>query len=80
MRERNEALDTRVYARAAVWILGADRFDERMWRQLEKQAGVETTAVTTATVDLKKPDAPEAGHVAAPRRRGWRVSTPKYME
>jgi phage terminase large subunit GpA-like protein len=45
MRERNEALDARVYARAAAWILGADRFDERMWRQLEKQAGVETVAM-----------------------------------
>ena len=44
MRERSEALDTRVYARAAAWILGADGFDERMWRQLEKQAGVETAA------------------------------------
>ena len=45
LRERNEALDARVYARAAAWILGSDRFDERMWRQLEKQAGVETAAV-----------------------------------
>ena len=44
MRERNEALDTRVYARAAAWILGADRFDARMWQSLEKQAGVETAA------------------------------------
>ena len=79
MRERNEALDTRVYARAAAWILGADRFDERMWRQLEKQAGVETiTAVTTAATDT--PSEPQAGRIAAPRKRGWRVSTPKYME
>jgi phage terminase large subunit GpA-like protein len=79
MRERNEALDTRVYARAAVWILGADRFDERMWRQLEKQAGVETlTAATKADTDT--PSEPQAGRIAAPRKRGWRVSTPKYME
>jgi phage terminase large subunit GpA-like protein len=42
LRERNEALDTRVYARAAAWIMGADRWDERMWRQLEDQAGVAT--------------------------------------
>ncbi|MBW6496245.1 MAG: phage terminase large subunit family protein, partial [Burkholderiaceae bacterium] len=42
MRERNEALDTRVYARAAAWILGADRWDEASWRRLEAQAGVET--------------------------------------
>jgi phage terminase large subunit GpA-like protein len=39
MRERNEALDCRVYARAAAWILGADRWDEATWRRLEAQAG-----------------------------------------
>jgi phage terminase large subunit GpA-like protein len=50
MRERSEALDTRVYARAADWNLGADRFDERMWQSLEKQAGVETTAVAASSL------------------------------
>ena len=33
--ERNEALDCRVYARAAAWIAGADRFPERRWRRME---------------------------------------------
>ncbi len=80
MRERNEALDTRVYARAAAWILGADRFDERMWRQLEKQAGVDSTAFAAAPAEHGKPDAPEAGRITAPRRRGWKISTPRYME
>ncbi len=79
MRERNEALDTRVYARAAAWILGADRFDERMWRQLEKQAGVET-ATTSAIAEAATPTEPQAGRITAPRRRGWKISTPKYME
>jgi len=79
MRERNEALDVRIYARAAAWILGADRFDERMWRQLEKQAGVETVAITP-TAAPEKPTAPQAGQVTTPRRRGWKISTPKYME
>jgi len=79
MRERNEALDTRIYARAAAWILGADRFDERIWRQLEKQAGVETTIAASKT-EPEKPSAPEAGRITAPRRRGWKISTPKYME
>ena len=32
---RNEALDCRVYARAAASIFGIDRFQERHWRQLE---------------------------------------------
>jgi len=79
LRERNEALDTRVYARAAAWILGADRFDERMWRQLEKQAGVETAAITQ-TAETEKSTEPQAGRITTPRRRDWKISTPKYME
>ena len=39
VRERNEALDCRVYARAAVWIAGADRWSEDKWRDLEDQVG-----------------------------------------
>ena len=79
MRERNEALDTRVYARAAAWILGADRFDERMWRQLERQAGVETAA-TVEIAATEKATEPQAGQITGPRRRGWKISTPRYME
>jgi phage terminase large subunit GpA-like protein len=79
MRERNEALDTRIYARAAAWILGADRFDARMWQSLEKQAGVETAAPKPDAAS-DTPTEPQAGRVTTPRRRGWRVSTPKYME
>ena len=81
LRERNEALDTRVYARAAAWILGADRFDERTWRQLEEQAGVETAPTAAPTPPSPEtPDAPRAGRITGPRRRGWRVSTPRYMD
>lgn len=36
-RERNEALDCRVYARAAAWLMGMDRWDETRWEQLEEQ-------------------------------------------
>ncbi len=43
LRERNEALDCRVYARAAAWIAGLDRWPERRWRDLESQLGVEAT-------------------------------------
>lgn len=82
LRERNEALDTRVYARAAAWILGADRFDERMWRQLEKQAGVEPPGVALAEAPYaaQNKTEPQAGRITAPGRRGWKISTPKYME
>ena len=39
LRERNEALDARVYARAAAWIAGADRWSEARWADLEAQLG-----------------------------------------
>ena len=39
LRERNEALDCRVYARAAAWIAGCRPWTEAMWRDLENQAG-----------------------------------------
>ncbi|MBW6495553.1 MAG: phage terminase large subunit family protein [Burkholderiaceae bacterium] len=55
LRERNEALDCRIYARAAAWILGADRWSEARWRDLEAQFAV------TA------PDAGEAGNGVASR-------------
>ena len=44
LRERNEALDCRVYARAAAWIAGIDRWSERKWRELERQLGIEAEA------------------------------------
>jgi phage terminase large subunit GpA-like protein len=37
MRERNEALDCRVYARAAAWMLGIDRWQDAKWKALEQQ-------------------------------------------
>jgi phage terminase large subunit GpA-like protein len=37
LRERNEALDCAVLARAALWLLGADRYGERFWQQLRGQ-------------------------------------------
>ena len=89
MRERNEALDCRVYARAAAWILGADRWDEATWRRLEAQAGVETQVArgladptTAPPPDNTPPDnAPQpatAGKPAAPRRKR-RAYTPNFM-
>ncbi len=40
MRERNEALDCYVYARASASAAGLDRFEEHHWRELEKQLGL----------------------------------------
>jgi len=41
MRERNEALDCYVYARAAASSAGLDRFEDRHWRELERQLGLD---------------------------------------
>lgn len=38
LRERNEALDCRVYARAAAWRMGIDRWSEDDWQRLEGQS------------------------------------------
>lgn len=43
-RERNEALDCRVYARAAAAILGMDRFPNAHWDALEANLGASTGA------------------------------------
>ena len=77
MRERNEALDCRVYARAAAWILGADRWDEATWRSLESQAGVETKEQVVPVV--VEQTAPTAGTVLTPRRRRSGAVTPTYL-
>jgi phage terminase large subunit GpA-like protein len=38
-RERNEALDCRVYARAAASLVGMDRFNESVWDQMRTSLG-----------------------------------------
>lgn len=50
-RERNEGLDIRTYSRAAAAAAGLDRFEERHWRELERQLGLE-----------RPPDAPPPMH------------------
>ena len=41
LRERNEALDARVYARAAAWIAGLERWSEERWAEAEREVSVE---------------------------------------
>jgi phage terminase large subunit GpA-like protein len=51
LRDRNEALDCAVLARAALWLLGADRYDERFWQRLrEEQAEAVVAAPVAHTV------------------------------
>ena len=65
MRERNEALDCYVYARAAAAASGLDRFEDRHWRELEKQLGI-------ATGD--PPELPDTNDIEATHSGGLAVS------
>ena len=68
LRERNEALDCRVYARAAAWIAGADRWSEARWQDLERQLAVQTPRRTAR----RRPSPRPARHRGG--RRGDRVT------
>lgn len=56
MRERNEALDCYVYARAAASAAGLDRFEERHWRELERQLGMERPPDELPPIQAFDPD------------------------
>lgn len=87
MRERNEVLDCRVYARAATWILGADRWPEGKWRDLEAQLtisiGDADRPLAEAVADPQSPaagDAPAAaGRVRSLPRSGRRIFRSTYV-
>lgn len=59
-RDRNEALDCRVYARAVAWLMGIDRWDDARWLELESQL------IVASPGDVEEP----AGKPRAPKRRG----------
>ena len=71
LRERNEALDCRVYARAAAWIAGIDRWAEEQWAALEVEFAVARPAVPRPgqpKVTGTAADTPSNGWIG--RRRG----------
>lgn len=82
IRERNEALDCRVYARAAAWIAGADRWSEAMWRSLEQQVAVveESAHDEPQLADAEASAANVAGLIRRrTERRSRRVFQSSYM-
>ncbi|HET7409938.1 MAG TPA: phage terminase large subunit family protein [Paracoccaceae bacterium] len=80
LRERNEALDCRTYARAAAWIAGADRWPESKWRDLEQQLGAgEADPEPTSSTALDAVPEATAGMIRRRRARGRRVITPSYL-
>jgi phage terminase large subunit GpA-like protein len=61
MRERNEGLDTRIYARAAASVVGLDRYTESAWDALEQQfAGAEPSSPSSSSTPAHPPSAPSA--------------------
>ena len=70
MRERNEGVDCYQYARAAAAAAGLDRFEERHWRELERQLGLAPPDEPRVTLTTPDPEAtPSGGLVASGARR-----------
>ena len=73
LRDRNEALDCAVLARAALWLLGADRYGDRFWQRLRTEVAdapllappVAADSGATAVTDTPAAD---TSHV---RPRSW---------
>lgn len=82
MRERNEALDCYVYARAAASSAGLDRFEERHWRELERQLGVAPPPDEPPPIhDIELNEATQRGGLAASgtRNSGRRVIRSRWL-
>src|SRR5690606_38529227 len=73
LRERDEAVDCRVYARAAAWIAGADRWTGEKWRELEDQLGRPPTDTDPAGQINRSGQAPQGKRRSdwLGRRGGW---------
>jgi phage terminase large subunit GpA-like protein len=67
-RERNEALDCRVYARAAAAVSGMDRFSDANWQNLEQH-------VAQLAAQAKQPS-----ESARPQARPSRVIRSRYLD
>jgi len=72
LRERNEALDCAVLARAALWLLGADRYGDRYWQRLREDAADAPAVVhQLPTAEKQASPAPQTPAPAALRPRAW---------
>jgi phage terminase large subunit GpA-like protein len=82
VRERNEALDCYVYARAAAAAAGLDRFEERHWCEMERQLGIARPPdVAPAIQPLDNPEATHSGGFATsgPSKSGRRVIRSRWL-
>lgn len=79
MRERNEALDCYVYARAAASAAGLDRFDERHWRELERQLGMDDPPDPTTTTTTDEATQRGGLAVSGPGRRARQLVRSRWL-
>ena len=66
VRDRNEALDCRIYSRAAASVVGLDRFKDHNWAALEGEIGVSAPKVESSEAT---PQLPKAPNIKKPGRR-----------
>ncbi|MEZ2137729.1 phage terminase large subunit family protein [Stenotrophomonas maltophilia] len=80
MRERNEALDCYVYARAAASSAGLDRFEERHWRELERQLGMASPPDPEIQIESSNEATPRGGlAVSGNRNTARRVIKSRWL-
>lgn len=81
-RERNEALDCRVYARAMLTLLGADRWSQKRWSSLTTLDNPQDEDNPTQESPAEEPAAetpsPVTPSLARPRRFVRRVIPPQF--
>jgi phage terminase large subunit GpA-like protein len=68
MRDRNETLDCRVYARAAAIALGVDRWSDNRWEQLTNRSFTSSTKEAVGKVDVTEAPPVAAAKVATRQR------------
>jgi len=82
LRERNEALDCRVYARAAAWMVGADRWSDARWQHLEDQLLTDPRVDKDTDHDIEPIESArpqQGGRIVKPRGSRRRVISSGYM-
>lgn len=80
IRERNEVLDCRVYARAAAALAGVDRLEPAQWTKLERALGLEAPAKARHPEPSAPSEAPggTGGTAAGPDREQRGTSRPDF--
>jgi phage terminase large subunit GpA-like protein len=68
-RDRNEALDCRVLARAAAAVYGIDRFSQKHWDNLSSNAGAVVATQPKSGSDQKQEPTVSSGGNETPRRK-----------